>query len=686
MSATVAPQASQDAIGTPDIVYQSAPVNNQELYSVDAAEPPVVPTSRRPSGWSKLSLPKSKYRPKSSDGADPCFSVPPTPDRLPLMPPPAASKTFIQSFDGAAEFQPPRESSKEEQASASISQGGRKHVVPEIRRSPMPKRGTDLDQELPRQDQREPVKLHTPEPKGKERAVIAATKEPQVPERSRRPKNTKKKYSSATIYSPHSSTPSHSLTTSNTPARSPLRSTANSIIEEDVGLSEAGPSQLSGSSPTAAEFLSPRKLSAAGIDSGVAVRDFIPKRQSSLRHSSKSPPYSARESRRSSLRRSPDAPRKEELKLSEEDTDQSRRGEQEKRKIIQRVNHIQNRAIEARRFEQQQSLSSEELSVGKVESNKQEVREQAFEEDLDLDENMDVMARLRRLRAAKEERDRNHLQATAGRIEESPPPPPQPPKIDEPAPTPSKEPPARSQEKPKITTRADKQLAEAGKVEEQPVREEDADNDKYSWLTPSIPMYPGIDPTVDLTPPELQKSPRPKATTLAVSPQSQTRLVNSKHSPNTSRSNSRVKRWSHDLPSPHWRDRSKNAPSMMDEPRSSIDSVNDSVQEYLHSSRLSQKVWMDNGDRAVSFSEVGDPNGFVVFCCVGMGLTKYIMAFYEELASSLKLRLITPERPGVGDSAPYEDQKSPLYWPGELIYVFFSYQATIFTIISLSYI
>ena len=49
-----------------------------------------------------------------------------------------------------------------------------------------------------------------------------------------------------------------------------------------------------------------------------------------------------------------------------------------------------------------------------------------------------------------------------------------------------------------------------------------------------------------------------------------------------------------------------------------------------------------------------------------MGLTRYITAFYDELAKSLKLRLITPDRPGIGESEPQADgADTPLGWPGK---------------------
>jgi hypothetical protein len=103
----------------------------------------------------------------------------------------------------------------------------------------------------------------------------------------------------------------------------------------------------------------------------------------------------------------------------------------------------------------------------------------------------------------------------------------------------------------------------------------------------------------------------------------------------------------------------------LDDRASSADSIDDAVESYLCSHRLSQKIHHPLTGRTISFSEVGDPEGYAVFCCVGMGLTRYITAFYDELALTLKLRLITPDRPGVGDSEAYTDgTATPLSWPG----------------------
>jgi hypothetical protein len=111
--------------------------------------------------------------------------------------------------------------------------------------------------------------------------------------------------------------------------------------------------------------------------------------------------------------------------------------------------------------------------------------------------------------------------------------------------------------------------------------------------------------------------------------------------------------------------RNSDQPHVAYERPQSADSIDDSVESYLCSPRLSQTIKHPQTGRAISFSEVGDPNGSAVFCCVGMGLTRYITAFYDELALTLRLRLITPDRPGVGDSEAYTDgTATPLGWPG----------------------
>ncbi|KAI4690072.1 uncharacterized protein J4E84_004253 [Alternaria hordeiaustralica] len=107
---------------------------------------------------------------------------------------------------------------------------------------------------------------------------------------------------------------------------------------------------------------------------------------------------------------------------------------------------------------------------------------------------------------------------------------------------------------------------------------------------------------------------------------------------------------------------------IIEERPASLDSIDLDVHQYLESSRLSQKIRHPQTGRIISFSEVGDPEGFAVFVCVGMGLTRYVMAFYDQLAATLKLRLITPDRPGIGGSQ-VDPNGTPLSWPDDVLVI-----------------
>lgn len=111
------------------------------------------------------------------------------------------------------------------------------------------------------------------------------------------------------------------------------------------------------------------------------------------------------------------------------------------------------------------------------------------------------------------------------------------------------------------------------------------------------------------------------------------------------------------------------------------DSIDDEVDAFLYSPRLTQKVREPNTGRTICFSEVGDPDGFAVFVCVGMGLTRYVTAFYDELATSLKLRLITPDRPGVGESQA-DPHGTPLSWPDDVLCICQALKITKFSIMA----
>ncbi|KAL2802806.1 hypothetical protein BJX63DRAFT_437536 [Aspergillus granulosus] len=129
---------------------------------------------------------------------------------------------------------------------------------------------------------------------------------------------------------------------------------------------------------------------------------------------------------------------------------------------------------------------------------------------------------------------------------------------------------------------------------------------------------------------------------------------------------------------------SLNRTSVFGEDRpSSADSIDLAVIEYVCSPKLTQRVLHPTSGRVIAFSEVGDPKGHVVLCCLGMGLTRYLMAFYDELARSLGLRLVTLDRPGVGESGPYvTDAGNPLSWPDDVAIVCNHLKVTKFSILA----
>ncbi|KAL2831980.1 Alpha/Beta hydrolase protein [Aspergillus cavernicola] len=129
---------------------------------------------------------------------------------------------------------------------------------------------------------------------------------------------------------------------------------------------------------------------------------------------------------------------------------------------------------------------------------------------------------------------------------------------------------------------------------------------------------------------------------------------------------------------------SLNRSSVVGEDRpSSADSIDHAVFEYVASPKLTQRVLHPTSGRVIAFSEVGDPKGHVVLCCLGMGLTRYLMAFYDELARSLSLRLVTLDRPGVGESGPYvDDAGTPLSWPDDVAIVCNHLKVTKFSILA----
>ncbi|KAJ5131743.1 hypothetical protein N7448_005901 [Penicillium atrosanguineum] len=125
-------------------------------------------------------------------------------------------------------------------------------------------------------------------------------------------------------------------------------------------------------------------------------------------------------------------------------------------------------------------------------------------------------------------------------------------------------------------------------------------------------------------------------------------------------------------------------PSINTERPSSADSIDLAVEDYCFSPKLTQRVVHPTSGRTIAFSEVGNPKGHVVLCCLGMGLTRYLMAFYDELARTLNLRLITLDRPGVGESGPHQldEPSNPLSWPDDVAIVCNYLRVTKFSILA----
>ncbi|KAL9086978.1 MAG: hypothetical protein Q9159_003872 [Coniocarpon cinnabarinum] len=371
-------------------------------------------------------------------------------------------------------------------------------------------------------------------------------------------------------------------------------------------------------------------------------RKVIPSRSSSVGRTSASPPKFGRSSRRSSRRSSVRSqhPSPETVREEENEDGQAGPGEQEPTTVA---------------------------GPSKPET-----------EDAELEAETSVLRRIRELRAAKEEREKKEKKRSHSLISNP----------NQLGPTAGPRTTSLAKQKPPDTLTAVKQIKEATTLQEHeialttnvttslrpPPRLDSAS------LSPTRASFSRPRPTgIDGRPlsPRPASPPKPSAQGKNVQPTKETTL---------SRSASRIQRWSNpDLLAAakssyqrHTRTDSSKTEKLpatqspilddkqLEEDRPSADMVRGAVEEFLASPRLSQRISPPADTRTISFSEVGDPSGHAVFCCVGMGLTRYVMAFYEELAINLKLRLITIERPGIGDSSPYSETRAPLYWPDDV--------------------
>lgn len=575
--------------------------------SDDVAEPPVVRTSRRPSGMSRMTTSKSSRRRQAFlEDENRAHSMPATPRPImtPLRSPPIL-ETIARPLS-------PNNSTRRKTISARPLQEDKTY-----KRLDLSQRGSL-------------VGLRTRYSKGKERAREISPPKFTSPAAIAPPRSasSNKPFSSANIYAPERKPLSH-------PVHHP---SSRQVIGDDTGFVVAESSSSGKWFSGKKEGRSSRVLSESPSSPNSPFtsegRRFIPTRSSSLRQSSASSPSSLFSSRRSSRRlRSPEPQRKESIRETGESI------------------NLDGQPL------------SEDLDLG---SGVPPNDSRTVKDDLETGGDDKVLRRINQLRTAMDERDRNQLSDLLTPPWDSSRSPSRSPG----AFLPFRQLPSNSvylNQRPMVSVHANS-------IPVQHMEQEKEDIPK----APTLKSSQKRDPTVSAVVPTFLNFSRPKASFFrspsASGSQASVDVPSVEQSPVASRSSSRAKRWSnpdiHGSDSPIRRDLSRNRssytqyPTLVEERRSSFDSVKESVENFLGSPRLSQTIPAPENDRTISFAEVGDPDGFAVFCCVGMGLTRYVMAFYEELATTLKLRLITPERPGVGESTALEEQKSPLYWPG----------------------
>ena len=72
-----------------------------------------------------------------------------------------------------------------------------------------------------------------------------------------------------------------------------------------------------------------------------------------------------------------------------------------------------------------------------------------------------------------------------------------------------------------------------------------------------------------------------------------------------------------------------------------------------------------NDGRILGIAEYGHPGGFPVLAFHGIPGSRRTFAFADTVARRLQIRLIAPERPGIGLSSPLA-QREILDWPGDV--------------------
>lgn len=565
----------------------------------DVAEAPVVRTSRAPSGLSKVSAPSSYRRPRTPQAAPP--TQPSTYAALSNFPsPPASARSSKSRLDVA--IPPIPKISTERLLKRPGFLSSRKGSATEETAKP---RGLS--------SQRDSLQLlRSKEARGKEKERLFISGDPEdVAERANE--------STSSLPPPISRYRHFVPRAAQTSAPSRVTSPPRSIIAalDELDDSAPGPSVPSRPAYSPDEYVVLHKQSQDMRPTRRDSKGLVPSRASSLRNTSASPPRMHFLSRRSSRQ----SHRSPETVLEEPGA---------------------NDAITAKGFWRDQG---DPLQAQAGASPPLSPRSPFMP--VSLDDDNDVMRRIKELRAAKQEREREMQSAL--------------PVFDSGSLTPPPIPLSRPPDPISATFEAQESAAAAATAEDRMSKIRDEPPTRAAPAPPPSPATSAFSPLTA----DFKHRPSTAGPTSPWAPSS----------PSLSRSGSMSKRWSGQdynggprRNSLHRRDNSRGQtgmyPPVPEERRASFDSVKESVADFLQSPRLSQKIRSPTDNRIISFSEVGDPQGYAVICCIGMGLTRYITAFYEELATSLKLRLITPERPGIGESSPYTEPRVPLYWPG----------------------
>lgn len=87
---------------------------------------------------------------------------------------------------------------------------------------------------------------------------------------------------------------------------------------------------------------------------------------------------------------------------------------------------------------------------------------------------------------------------------------------------------------------------------------------------------------------------------------------------------------------------------------------NEPVLTYLKSRRLNRLIHLKRSRQAgqvISLADIGRADGYPICVFLGLGCVRYLVALFDEIADSLKLRLICIDRWGLGKSSAVPTEK-----------------------------